>query len=287
MKKDVTMRSYVPEIDYMGIRDLIIETFPLYGGPFNWTIDRWNICRFHIIPLHKYYSTSYFGVPTRPHVDHRDDLPLWQNGIGIWETGDGEVVAVAHSENEEPGEAWIQVHPNYGFLCPEIIDYIEENLADWANGYGFVKLYVKDLDDLESVVEEKGYIRLETPIPYLVYEIHDDVETPSFPVGYKVLSVAEEDDSIKRSRAKAMAFHGFCPPSHWPPADAFREIQKAPDYGRELDLFVVGPDGEHASFCTIWLDLENRYGNFEPVGTHVDYRNLGFATQLLLEALEE
>ncbi len=180
MKKDVTMRSYVPEIDYMGIRDLIIETFPLYGGPFNWTIDRWNICRFHIIPLHKYYSPSYFGVPMRPHVDHRDEPPLWQNGIGIWETGDGEVVAVAHSENEEPGEAWIQVHPNYGFLCPEIIDYIEENLADRANGYGLVKLYVKDLDDLESVVEEKGYIRLETPIPYLVYEIHDDVETPSF-----------------------------------------------------------------------------------------------------------
>lgn len=283
MSKIVTLRRYVPERDYMRIRELIIETFPLHGGPFNWLIDRWNFCRFHVLPLHRYYSTSYFSIPTRPHIDHRDDLPLWQNSIGIWENAEGRIVAVAHSENEEPGEAWIQIHPACKYLYPEIVDYIEENLADRANGLGFVKLYVNDGDELEKIAKSRGYVRQERCIPHLVYEIGDSMATPSFPEGFRVLSVAEEDDPVKRSRAKAMAFSGYCPPSSWPPADAFREMQMAPDYRKELDLFVVAPDGEYASFCTIWLDLKNGYGNFEPVGTHISYRKLGLATELLKE----
>ncbi|CCU84047.1 MULTISPECIES: GNAT family N-acetyltransferase [Mesotoga] len=283
MSKIVTLRRYVPERDYMQIRELIIETFPLHGGPFNWLIERWNFCRFHVLPLHRYYSTSYFSVPTRPHIDHRDDLPLWQDSIGIWENEEGRIVAVAHSENEEPGEAWIQIHPAYKYLYPEIVDYIEENLADRANGIGFVKLYVNDGDELEKIAKSRGYVRQERCIPHLVYEIGESMATPSFPEGFRVLSVAEEDDPVKRSRAKAMAFSGYCPPSSWPPVDAFREMQMAPDYRKELDLFVVAPDGEYASFCTIWLDLKNGYGNFEPVGTHISYRKLGLATELLKE----
>jgi len=62
-------------------------------------------------------------------------------------------------------------------------------------------------------------------------------------------------------------------------------MQKAPDYGKELDLFVIAPDGEYASFCTICLDLKNGYGNFEPVGTQISYRKLGLATELLKEGL--
>jgi predicted acetyltransferase len=52
---------------------------------------------------------------------------------------------------------------------------------------------------------------------------------------------------------------------------------------RYLDLFVVAPNGDYASFCTVWIDERNRYGNIEPVGTHVDNRKLGLARALLLE----
>ena len=59
--------------------------------------------------------------------------------------------------------------------------------------------------------------------------------------------------------------------------------KREPDYRRDLDLFIVAPNGDYASFCTIWLDEKNAYANFEPVGTHVDYRRLGLARALLME----
>lgn len=103
----------------MKIRDLLVESYSLYNGPFNWLIDKWNFCRFKVIPTHNHYNVQYFGVPTRPKHYFRDELYFWEKTIGIWENGDGRIVAVAHSENEEPGEAWIQIHPDYFHLHGE------------------------------------------------------------------------------------------------------------------------------------------------------------------------
>ncbi|MEE8570062.1 MAG: hypothetical protein V3S97_03570 [Candidatus Bathyarchaeia archaeon] len=46
-----------------------------------------------------------------------DELPLWEKTIGIWENKDGDVVGVVHSENEEPGDAFIQIHPDCARAC--------------------------------------------------------------------------------------------------------------------------------------------------------------------------
>jgi GNAT superfamily N-acetyltransferase len=60
-------------------------------------------------------------------------------------------------------------------------------------------------------------------------------------------------------------------------------MQRAPDYRADLDLFVKAPNGNCASFCTVWLDTRNKYGVFEPVGTRFDYRGLGLGRALLAE----
>jgi predicted N-acetyltransferase YhbS len=52
---------------------------------------------------------------------------------------------------------------------------------------------------------------------------------------------------------------------------------------KDLDLFVVAPNGEYAAFCTVWMDEQNGYGNFEPVGTHVEYQRMGLGRALLME----
>ena len=106
-----TLRHYDPDADFMRIRDFLVDTFALYGRPFNWLIDRWNFCRYVVIPHHLYYNVSYFGVPTRPIHLFRDELPLWERSIGVWDNGAGDIVGVAHSENEEAGEAWFKIHP--------------------------------------------------------------------------------------------------------------------------------------------------------------------------------
>jgi hypothetical protein len=54
--------------------------------------------------------------------------------------------------------------------------------------------------------------------------------------------------------AKAIAFGARYAPSDWMPAPLFSMMQRAPDYRPELDLFIVAPNGDYASFCAIWVD---------------------------------
>ena len=277
-----TSRPYDPGADYLRIRDFLIATFGLHSGPFNWLIDRWNFCRYVVIPQHSYYNVRYFGVPTRPVHHFRDEMQRWEQSIGVWENAEGDIVGVVHSENEEAGEAWFQIHPVYTFLYDEMVGYAEERLADRVDGRGFLKLYVNDGSELEEVARARGYRRLEGAAPWLEYTI-DELPPPELPDGFVIRSVAEEDDVDKRRRAKAIAFGGNYAPSAWAPAAAYSQVQQAPDYRKDLDLFIVAPDGEYVSFCTIWMDEKNEYGVFEPVGTQAEYQGQGFGRTLLQE----
>jgi ribosomal protein S18 acetylase RimI-like enzyme len=278
----VTFRTYDPNQDFMRIRDFLIDTFSLYQRPFNWLIDRWNFCRYFVIPVHSYYNISYFGVPTHTGRTFRDELPGWEKTVGIWENEEGHIVGVVNSENEEPGEAWIQIHPDYTSLYDEMVTYIEAHLADSAGDIGYVKLYVNEGSELSQIARGRGYRRLEHGTTHLEYTI-DELPVPQLPEGFVIKSVLDEDDVDRRRMAKAIAFGARYCPSDWPPAAAFEEMQQAPDYRKDLDLFIVAPNGDYASFCTIWIDEVNKYGKFEPVGTHAEYQRMGLGRALLME----
>jgi ribosomal protein S18 acetylase RimI-like enzyme len=278
-----TLRAYDPDTDFIRIRDFLIDTFALYQRPFNWLIDRWNFCRYCVVPIHSYYNIRYFGVPTRPHHHFRDEMPFWEKTIGVWENESGDIVGVVHSENEEPGEVWFQIHPDYTFLYTEMVTYAEEHLADRVDNLGYAKIYVNDGCELEEIVRSIGYKKLKYCTHYLEYIIRSDLPAPHLPEGFVIKSVLVEDDVDKRRMAKAIAFGGGYAPSDWAPASAYKEIQQAPDYRKDLDLFLVAPNGDYASFCTIWIDEKNKYGKFEPVGTHAEYQGMGLGRALLME----
>jgi len=141
------IKKYDDSVDFMRVRDFLIDTFSLYQRPFNWCIDRWNFCRYFVVPIHTYYNVQYFGVPTQTAQPHRDELIYWRENNRIWENENGDIVGVITSENEEPGEAWIQIHPDYTFLYDEMITYIEENLADRVDGLAY------------SLIDKTGYLQ--------------------------------------------------------------------------------------------------------------------------------
>jgi hypothetical protein len=116
-----TLKAYDATRDFMRIRDFLVETFSLYQRPFNWLIDRWNFCRYFVLPVHTYYNVQYFSVPTHTAQSHRDELLFWQKTNGVWENEKGNIVGVVTTENEEPGEAWIQIHPDYTFLMTKLL----------------------------------------------------------------------------------------------------------------------------------------------------------------------
>lgn len=276
-------KVYDASKDFMRIRDFLVDTFSLYQRPFNWMIQRWNYCRYFVVPFHTFYNVRYFGVPTQPGRSHRDELPFWEKTIGIWEDEHGNIVGVVNTENEEPGEAWIQIHPDYTFLYDEMVTYIEEHLADRGAGIGYVKLYVPVGGELEQVAVARGYRKLERfSTTYLEYTI-GALPAPQLADGFVIKSVLDEDDVEKQRIVRAMAFGANYCPSDWSPASLFIEMRRAPDYRKDMDLFMVAPNGDYASFCTIWIDEKNRYANFEPVGTHVEYQGQGLGRALLME----
>lgn len=275
-------KTYDPDRDFMRIRDFLIDTCALFQRPANWTIDRWEFVRYFVLPSHSYHNVRYFGVPTYRDKPFRDELPHWEKTIGIWENEEGNIVGVVNSENEEPGEAWIQIHPDYTFLYDEMVTYIEANLADRVGNIGYVKLYVDEDIGLKEIVRARGYKRLKYGATLSEYII-DSPPAPQLPEGYVIRSVFDEDDIEKRRMAYSLAFGANYCPSNWEPVAVFEELQRAPSYRKDLDLFIVAPNGDYASLCTIWIDEKNKYGNFEPVGTHIEYQEMGLGRALLME----
>jgi hypothetical protein len=51
-------------------------------------------------------------------------------------------------------------------------------------------------------------------------------------------------------------FGGRYPPSKWL-SSVLSKMQKAPDYLKDLDLFIKASNGDYVSFCTIWVDQKN------------------------------
>ena len=163
-------------------------------------------------------------------------------------------VGVVNSENEEAGEAWLQVHPDYTRLYDEMLTCAEENLAVWVDGLGFIKVYVDEDSRLRDVVTAREYHKLDAVSVHSEC-ILDDVPEPQLPAGYVIRSVADEDDVDKRRSAYSIAFGGSYNPLHWAPASAFVALQQAPSYRKDLDLFVVAANGDYAA---VWHDLARR-----------------------------
>ena len=62
-----------------------------------------------------------------------------------------------------------------------------------------------------------------------------------------------------------------------------RRLQAAPLYRPDLDVMVVAPSGELASYALGWSDPGSRTGLMEPVGTHKDFRRQGLGNRLIRE----
>ena len=69
--------------------------------------------------------------------------------------------------------------------------------------------------------------------------------------------------------------------SDWATVYTLEELQKAPDYRKELDIVVERPDGKWVACTIAWLDSHNRMGTLEPVGAI----QLGMGREVVMEGL--
>lgn len=267
------MRSYSTEDDYWRIRNFLREMMVLNNlREFSWHVARFDYWRWH-------------GVENLGHGRLKES-------VFIWETPAGQIAAVLNPE--EPGNAFLQVHPQYRTpeLEEEMLALAEKFLAK-TNAAGSPELWVwADSQDTlrHKILSRHGFRRLDSgegaevqhrrlltePIP----------ETPVIP-GYTIRALGDGLELLERCYASGLGFHNDIQTavenrdeSSW-----YRNIQTAPLYRRDLDLIAVAPDGAIAAFCTIWFDDVTRTAYFEPVATVPVHRRRGLGKAVLLEGL--
>jgi len=285
-KDDMTVkqRQYEPERDFVRVRDFLAHTYRAFGRLLNWRIERWNYARYFIAPM----------LGTLEQTEHRIEdslkaIRLWEETVGLWENDAGDVVGVVNMEHphvEHPGfgEAFVQRHPQYVFLLDEMLDYAQATLLN-EKTHG-LHLYVYDDDaPLQALLQRRGYEPNVQDVAYdselVITAAPPEVQLPA---GYVLQSMAQENNIELRREIFGRAFN-HPDPIDWPSAFSYQELQRAPDYHPDQDLYIVGPDGRHVSCCIVWYDALNRLGILEPVGTHPDFRRLGLGKAVVLAGM--
>jgi ribosomal protein S18 acetylase RimI-like enzyme len=127
-------------------------------------------------------------------------------------------------------------------------------------------------------LERRGYCRDEGPFFLHMTRALDDLPQPELPEGYAIRPIG--DDLERRVAVQRAAFAGSTLTT-----EKYARLIRTWPYDPELDLAVEAPDGSFASFCTAWLDDENRVGELEPVGTDPTHGRRGLARAVCLAAL--
>ncbi|MGH9062330.1 MAG: GNAT family N-acetyltransferase, partial [Acidimicrobiales bacterium] len=106
-----------------------------------------------------------------------------------------------------------------------------------------------------------------------------DVAEPVLPAGFR-FRTAEEAGPEAAVQAHLAA---------WVPSaysvERYGNVRQTAGYRGDLHVLVEAPDGTMAASAIMWLDEANRTAEFEPVGTHSDYRRRGLGRAMLLHGM--
>ncbi len=280
----VKFRKYEPEADFLRVRALLVNTYRAFKKPANWHITRWNYARYFVAPFLGAYGLNTSADESLNDADRKSQeaIRFWEESVGIWENETNEIVGVVNPDEHIPwhrayGLAYFQRHPHYEFLLDEMLDYAEKIFIN----KGIIRIEVIDDDEpLETLVRNRGFQKGIKPCGYYLEYILKDLPKSNLPGGYSIRSMADESDLAKRCKIFGESFR-LTHPEEWPTVFSYQELQKAPDYRKDLDLYVTDSHGEYVACCIAWLDDHNRIATLEPVGSI----RLGMGREVVMEGL--
>ena len=258
-------RPFRSDEDFWGVRNLLIETYPITPTGFNWEVRRWDGWRF------------YAADPTWD--------SNWEKVVRLWETEDRKLVGAVHPEGT--GDAHLELHPDYRHIEEDMIAWAEEHLSRSTDDgqRRQLSIFVFDYDlPRRGILEKRGYEK--TPSGGVTRRLRFGNEPYPQPIiadGYILRTTRPQDDSDCQGIADILnaAFN-----RDFHIAGEFRSLAiHAPCFRQDLDLVAVAPDGSFAAYVGAPYNEANQYGVFEPVCTHPDHQRKGLARTLMLEAL--
>jgi GNAT superfamily N-acetyltransferase len=191
------------------------------------------------------------------------------------ERNDGSVIDV------ESAELIYQIHPDHTHLADEVISWFDdvadglertvlptdaekEALQRWA-AHGYVS-------DEDALAENGWWTQLNA-------RTLDEIEEPVLPEGFTFRTADEVGPEAAVGAIVAA----------WQPTTfselCYAELRKTAAYRGDLHVLVEAPDERMAASTIIWFDSANKTIEFEPVGTHPDFRRLGLARSMMLDGM--
>lgn len=203
--------------------------------------------------------------------------------IGIWES-DHTIVALVTYE-EGLGYAYFSVDKPYDYLKEEILLYTKDNFRDKQ---GKLKVLINNTDQaFQKVAANNGFRPTQDTEGNAVYDIEIDRIKYSLPSGYSITGLADDCDLTKFNRVLWRGFdHEGEPPMTVEQIEMRRKSISGPHLNPELNIIVVSPEGEYASYCGMWYDKDTEYALVEPVATDPKYRRLGLGKAAVLEGIK-
>ena len=260
------MRSFHWNEDFEAVRTFLIDIYNLNKSLHSW------------IPI--MFENLKFGPGGSEYQDEEDEyVKIWEDIDDSKDQSTTKIVAVTIAKSSDA--SWIQIHPEYRFLEGELIEWLEAQVRDMENAE--IRFMVEETDEERQVLlSGMGYENLRLDSYYRMRLSGVEIPVFQLPDGFTIRHVDIMEDFVKYKDVQASVFKHMSGMTR-----RLAEIYRtASFYIPELDLVAVAPDGSFAAFCTVRLDPVSRIAEFEPVGTHPDYRKLGLGKALLLEGLK-
>lgn len=171
-----------------------------------------------------------------------------------------------------------QVHPDRPALLSDVLDWYDDTAGDADR-----QIIVQSADEnAQAVVAAHGYAFDADDDDWVQFNMRDlgDLPDPVLPEGFRFLS-ARDVAAADTVQAHRDAWY----PSVFSEASLARVRETWP-YRSDLHVLIAAADGTMAATAIVWLDEATKTAEFEPVGTHRDFRRRGLGTALQLHGMQ-
>lgn len=174
-----------------------------------------------------------------------------------------------------------QVHPDHSGLLDEVIDWYDDVavgiertlLAQTADEFALQRWVAHGYETDPASLGDTGF--------WTQLNTRDltDLEEPALPDGFRFRTADEAGP-----QAAVQAHVDAWAPSTYS-AEGYEGVRQTPPYRGDLHVLVEAPDATMAASTIMWLDEVNKLVEFEPVGTHPNYRRLGLGRAMMLHGM--
>lgn len=265
--KEVIKKNFYCVNDFERVHEFLSKIYDC-GAYHNWDTGRWSFNR---------YCTH--------NEEELSNNRTWENSVALWEDSNGEIVAVAHIE--EPGDYFLQVHPDY--------KYLEENMLLWA-----IENCHKCYPNLDKISLQSCYSDKERKELYLKYqasiqdgidekrtvELRNGYSIPQLPDGYKVTNIDGADMEVCR-RVSELYTCVWPTSTYMPNGETAVSMTKSPAFKKDLSFVIVNDKEQYVAFTIAWVDSINKVAHFYPVAVVAEYLDSNILEVMLKRALNK